>query len=172
MKKIIVCFIAIIMVLSLCACDFAKDLIDSSLNITARAKTFQCGSLSIELNSEFLTMNFIDDSYDFIWGTDEITVMGIFSEFDKETLDNMTALDYATIFRDQIAHVDPTEIADLDGIPTMQYTTTEDDDETTVLIACYEATDGIWVVMFGVDADDYTEYYASICEYAKTVKCS
>ena len=172
MKKIISILLCMVMVLSLCACDFAKDIIDLTVNDTAVAKTFECGSLSLELNSDFLTMDFVDDNYEFIWGTEDVTIMGLMTEFEQDVLDNMTALDYATLFREQISDFNPSEISNLDGIPIMEYTNAGDDGDVTFLLTFYEATDGIWLVMFGADADVYSEHYTSFCEYAKTVRCN
>ena len=102
MKKILALILVACMAFSLCACDFAKDLADSTLNIKAQAKTFDFDGISIELTTDFVRMDFISDEYDFIVGTETLTLMGIKVENEGSALDEIPVKDFAENFRSLI----------------------------------------------------------------------
>ena len=171
MKRILAFILAACMAFSLCACDFAKDVADSTLNIKAKAKTFEFDGISIELTTDFMRMDFISDEYDFIVGTETLTLMGIKVENEGSALDEIPVKDFAENFRSLILSSNPTEITLIDDIPTMQYTASEDGDEQTIAVMFYKGSDCFYVLCFGASSDTFKEQYKDICKYAKTVKC-
>ena len=74
MKKVLALFMVICFMTTLCGCTFLKDV--SDLSGKEEPKTFQFDGVSIELTTEFLRMDFISKDYDFVVGTDDLTVMG------------------------------------------------------------------------------------------------
>ena len=171
MKKILALILVACMAFSLCACDFAKDLADSTLNIKAQAKTFDFDGISIELTTDFVRMDFISDEYDFIVGTETLTLMGIKVDSEDTALNDVSVKDYAESFRSLMLSSNPTEITLIDDIPTMQYTASEDGDEQTIAVMFYKGSDCFYVLCFGASSDTFKEQYKDICKYAKTVKC-
>lgn len=174
MKRLISILICVAMMFSLCACDLVDDIADMTENVQAVPKTFEYNDFTIELTSDFLTMDFVDDEYDFIWGTTQITIMGLLAEMEPDVLENITAFDYATAYREEIkkANIEPSKIEDLDGIPVMKYTTDSAMGELSVMTAFYKGSQGVWVVLYNVRTDIYDENYKAICQYAKSVKCN
>ncbi len=173
MKKLVLILLCVSMVLSLTACGFSKRIVEAAENKAETVKTFRCDDLSIELTNDFMTMNFIDDTYNFIWGSGDVTVMGLYSEFEDDILQNMDVFEYAQAFRDNLSESDPSEVTLLDTIPTIEHTTIDEKGEKMIyLLAFYKAEHGIWLVTFGAEEDDYSEHYSDICKYAKTVKCN
>ena len=171
MKRLLVVLLAVCMTFSLCACTFAKDVADSTLNIKAKAKTFEFDGISIELTTDFMRMDFISEEYDFIVGTETLTLMGIKMDNGETALGDMPVKDFAENFRSLMLDSNPTKITLIDNIPTMQYTASEDGEEQTIAVMFYKASDCFYVLCFGADSEDFNEQYEDICKYAKTVKC-
>lgn len=171
MKRILAFILVACMAFSLCACEFAKDVADSTLNIKAKAKTFEFDGISIELTTDFMRMDFISDEYDFIVGTETLTLMGIKVDNEGSALDEIPVNDFAENFRSLMLSSNPTEITLIDDIPTMQYTASEDGEEQTIAVMFYKGSDCFYVLCFGASSDNFKEQYNDICKYAKTVKC-
>lgn len=161
----------ICLMFSLCGCAFLRDVADSTVNNDEKAKVFDFEGLSIELTTDFLRMDFISEDYDVIVGDGEITVMGIKMLNEETQLGDLTVMEFAQNFRSQMEANNPTEITEIDGIPTMQYVSTEGDDVQKIAVMYYKASDCFWILCFAVEADDFAENYNDICKYAKTVKC-
>lgn len=171
MKKVLSVVVVLVLCLSLCGCAFARDVADSTLNIKEKAKTFYFDGISIELTTDFLQMDFISDDYDFIVGTEDLTIMGIKLLNSETQMGDCTVDEFAENFRSLLLENNPTEIIKIDGIPAMQYISTEGDDVQTIAVMYYKGSDCFWVLCFAAESDDFVENYNDICKYAKSVKC-
>jgi len=171
MKKVISVLVAVLLLLSLCACDLLSDAIDSVENEEAKPKTFTYEGISIELTTDFLRMDFISEEYDFIVGDDLLAVMGMKVTFDDTDISNYTVKEFAENFHQVFEENNPTELTDIDGIPVFQYRVIDDEDDQTMAVTFHKAEDCFWLVMFGADTAEFSKVYPDICKYAKTVKC-
>lgn len=171
MKKALSILMVVCLMVSLCACDFLEDVADSAMNMEAEAKIFDFEGISIELTTDFLRLDFIDDDYEFIVGDEVLTVMGIKTLYEGTDLEDLTVLEFADNFRSLMEADNPTEITEMDGIPTMQYTGSDSEGEVTCAVMYYKASDCFWVVCFATSTEDFDGMYGDICRYAKTVKC-
>lgn len=171
MKKFLCVLLAAVLFVTLCGCSFLKDVGDLAANDVAQDKTFEFDDLSIELTTDFLRMEFLEDEeWDFVVGSEKITVMGLKEDVEEDLAQEITVTDYANAFR-SILEVDSTEIIEKEGIPMMQYTADGDNGKNTINVAFYKGTNCFWTVCFGTKAGDFDENYDEICKYAKTVKC-
>lgn len=172
MKKVISVLLCAVLMLSLCSCQFVQDLADMTQNGTPVAKTFEKDGFSIELDSSFLTMDFISEEYAFIWGNAHTTVMGLFVEY-GDILPEGTAVEtYAKAFRETLEGVTPSELRTEGGVFMLDYEgDAEDGGVMSILTSFHQAEDGIWIVMYSVPSDEYEERYETLCGYAKSVKC-
>lgn len=171
MKKVLSVLMAFCLIFSLCACDFANDIVDSTLNIKAKSKTFEFDGLSIELTTEFLRMDFVSEDYDFIVGTETLTLMGMKIVHTETDLGELPVIEFARNFRSRMLESNPTAVTEIDGIPTMQYTAGDEGEKQTIAVMFYKNDDCFWVLCFGASSEDFNEEYDNICKYAKTVKC-
>ncbi len=171
MKKVLVILVSLCLALSLCACNFVKDIADMAANDKATQKTFEFEGISIELTTDFLRMDFVSEDYEFVVGDENIALFGMKIDFEESDLSNYSALEFAKYFRDLMSEDNPTEVAEVEGIPSMQYVSTEDGEEQTIILMFYKASDCFWILGFGVSSSDYEEFYPEIKGYAKTVKC-
>lgn len=165
MKKILAVLMAILLIFTLCACDFLKDVKDMAENEVAQPKTFEAEGISIGLTTDFLQMDFVDKDYDFIFGDKTLTVMGEKWLNSETELGDFTVAEFAEYHRFLLEKINPTALSDLEGIPTMQYTT----EDITAAIMYYKATDCFWIVTFACDSDKFTNIYDDITQYAKSV---
>ena len=173
MKKIISICISLILCLTLCSCDFMQDVMDLAESVgNVQSKTFEFDGLTIELTTGFLRMDFISDDYDFVVGDGTVTVLGVKSDHDDTELRDLTVMEYAELFRENMEEVNPTEIQEIDGIPTLQYAVDTDDGEQTFAVMYYKGTDCFWVVCFAAYTDIFPDNYDDICKYAKSVQCN
>lgn len=171
MKKVISVLLVLVLCTGLfCGCDTLEDVIDSTK--TEKAKTFEFEGISIELTTDFLRMDFIDENFDFVVGNEEIAIMGLKVPFEDSDFSNITTLDYAESLQSAMVSQNPTEVTELDGIPTMQYEDFGDEELQRMAVMFYKGSDCFWLIIFGTEADDFAECYDEICKYAKTVKCS
>lgn len=171
MKKFITVILAVCFIFSLSGCSFLKDVSDMAQNEIPQAKTFKADGLSIDLTTDFLNMDFINKEYNFIIGNDDLTVMGEKWLNTETELGDFTVGEFAEYHRFLLEKINPTILNDMDGIPTMKYTTTADDGgEITAAVMYYKATDGFWIVTFAADTDKFLKLYDEICTYAKSVK--
>ncbi len=168
MKKILALIMIVCLMLSLCGCTFLKDLSDSTRD--EEPKTFEYDGISIELTTNFVRMDFVSEEYDLVIGNDDLTVIGV-----KAVLDDggtTSAAEFAEIYRSVIEKHNPTEVTELDGIPTLQCIMKEDGEEDLkVATMFYKGSSCLWVVCFAADEDEFSGQYDDICKYAKTVKC-
>ena len=172
MKKLISVCLAVMLCFTLCSCDFMQDVVDFASNMeNAQSKTFEFDGLSIELTTSFLRMDFISEEYDFVVGDGTVTVMGMKMLNADTDLGDLTVKGFAENFRSLMEDSDPTEITEIDGIPTMNYTAPSDDGDQTIAVMFYKGSDCFWAVCFGCYADIFTDTYGDICKYAKTVEC-
>ena len=168
MKKLLAIFTVICVMFSLCGCVFLKDMADSAG--FEKPKTFEYDGLSIELTNDFLRMDFVSEEYDFIIGTEEITVLGV--KVDVEDNENISDMDYAVAFRNAFIDNNPTELTEISSIPTLNYEFSDDNGKNqTAAVMFYKGTDCFWVVTFATLSNNFDELYDEICGYAKTVKC-
>ncbi len=168
MKKILALLMTICLIFALCSCTFLKDLSDSTRS--AEPKVFEYDGISIELTTEFLRMDFVSEDFDFVIGNDGLTVMGLKVPFENNA--EFSAMDYAQSFHSNFTSYNPTQITEIDGIPTFEYVMSDEkDDDLKYAVTFYKGTDCFWVLLFAEDIDDFDEHYADICKYAKTVKC-
>ncbi len=173
MKRILALLLSVMMIFSLCACDFMKDLSDFVENDTPTSKTFDLDGISIELTTDFIRMDFLDEEYDFVIGTESVSVFGFDMTFDDTGLDKASVLEFADVFRQQMMNTYPdiTEIVDEGGIQMFQYADSEDGEALTSVVAFYKASDRFWIITFAIETKDYEKLYPEICKYAKSVKC-
>lgn len=171
MKKTISLLLCFCLAFCLCGCDFLRDVADSA-NGEKTPKTFDFEGISMELTNEFLRMDFISEKYDFVVGNEKLSVMGIKMDSKESNLENLSVLEFAKFFRELMKDDNPTEVTEISQIPTMQYTTTDDDGENqTAAVMFYKGTDCFWIVCFVTKTDNFEESYEEICGYAKTVVC-
>ena len=171
MKKILSVLLVVCMLFSLCGCDFIADIADNVINDEVKPKTFEFEELSIELTTEFLRMDFISDDYEFVVGNGEISVFGMKLPFEETELGEYSVQEFAEYFHSAMEEDKPTEVTQIDGIPTFQYSAVEDGDPQTVAVMMYKAKDCFWILLFGGKTDAFNEEYDNICRYAKSVKC-
>ena len=171
MKKLIAVILAVCFIFSLSGCSFLKDVSDMAQNEIPQAKTFKADGLSIDLTTDFLQMDFVDKDYNFIIGNDDLTVMGEKWLNSDTELGDFTVGEFAEYHRFLLEKINPTILNDMDGIPTMKYTTTADDGgEITAAVMYYKSDDSFWIVTFAADTDKFLKLYDEICTYAKSVK--
>ncbi|MBE6740206.1 MAG: hypothetical protein E7565_07800 [Ruminococcaceae bacterium] len=169
MKKVIAVLMCICFVFTLCGCTFLKDVADSAG--IEKPKVFEYEGVSIELTTDFFRMDdLLSEDYDFVIGDGDVTVMGV-----KAVLDDAgqtTPDEFAELYRSVISQQNPTEVTELDGIPTFQFVMKEnEEDDLKVAVMFYKGSGPIWVVTFATDVEDFNEHYEDICKFAKTVKC-
>ena len=99
MKKFFAVLMVVLLTFSLCGCDFLKDVSDMAQNKVAQAKTFEFDGLSIDLTTDFMRMNFVDEDYDFIVGTVGITIMGAKWLNSETELGDFTVTEFAEYHR-------------------------------------------------------------------------
>ena len=171
MKKLICVSLVLFLFVSLCACDAAEEILEFSEKVNA--KTFTEGELSIDLTRDFLRMDILAEGFDFAMSDGDITIFGERMDYSQNDQFTLSAWEYAEAIREGLKMRDSdmaTEVTDLDGIPTIQYTVLDDDGEKmTFLYAIYEATDAFWLVQFGFETEDYEEYYPLAQQYARSV---
>lgn len=171
MKKILSILMVVCLIFSLSACDFAGDVVDSTLNIKADPKTFEFDGLSIELTTDFLRMDFISEEYDFVVGSEDLTVMGIKWPHTETGLGDLPVIEFAKNFRSLMLESNPTSVTEISGVPYMQYSADEGDGEQTIGVTFYKNDDCFWVLCFGAPSENFDKEYDNICKYAKSVKC-
>ncbi len=167
MKKLICICLVLILSMSLCACDAAEEILELSGKLNA--KTFTVDGLSIDLTRDFIRLDFLAEDFDFAIGSEDITILGT----NMGDAGDMSAWDFAVALREGMSNETVTEVADLEGIPTMLYTVIDDDgEEMTFMYAIYEASEGLWLLQFGFETDDYNELYPLVKQYALSVTCN
>lgn len=171
MKKVLAVLLSLCLALSLCACNFVKDIADMAASGEATAKTFEFEGISIELTTDFLRMDFVSEDYEFVVGDENVSVFGMKIDFEETDLSDYSALEFAKYFRDLMSEDNPTEVIEIEGIPSMQYASNEDGEEQTIVLMFYKASNRFWIISFGVSSSDYEEFYPQIKGYAKSVKC-
>ena len=170
MKKFFAVILMLLLTVALCGCDFLKDVNDMAENPVAKPKTFEAEGISIELTTDFLQMGFVDEDYDFIIGDKTLTVMGEKWLNSETELGDFTVNEFAEYHRFLLEQINPTELSDLDGIPTMQYKTPADDGgNITAAVTYYKTEDCFWVVTFAADSEKFSKIYDDICKYAKSI---
>lgn len=170
MKKFLAIVLVVVLSLSLCGCDLLKDIVDSTKS--EKAKTFDFEGISIELTTSYLRMEFISEEYDFIVGNETVSVFGIKIPFNENGLEALSVSEYAQNFHDAMQDENPTDVTLIDSIPSLQYTSVnEDGEEQTAAVMFYKGTDCFWVICFVTESEDFSDSYEDICKFAKSVKC-
>lgn len=171
MKKMICILLALMLMLSFSACDSVENTLET-LVLTASAKTFTVDNLSIELTRDFMRMDILVPDTDFCISSEDVVIAGWRIDFDVNDAEDITAWDYAAVFREAMEEPTMTEVASLEGIPTMQYESVDaDGDPQTVFIAVYESSQCLWLLEFIFDLEDYDELYPQVEQYALSVTC-
>ena len=171
MKKILCILLALSLMLCFSACDSIENTLET-LVLTANAKTFTVDELTLELTRDFMRMDILVPDTDFCISSGDVVIAGWRIDYDENELEDISARDYAAAFREAMDEPTMTEIADLNGIPTMQYQSINADDETqTVFIAVYESSQCLWLLEFIFDLEDYDELYPTVEQYALSVTC-
>ncbi len=163
MRKIISVIACFAILFCLCSCGFDAENLDKLINGEPKVKVFQIDGLYIELNRDFMKMNFISDEYDFIFGDGDVTVLGLYS-----AVEGVTAEEYAEYFYESLEGADPAGVTKVGEVPTVGYTSV-DDEVHRYIVAFYETDGGIWSVTFGGEERSYNERYEDICKYIKSV---
>ncbi len=132
---------------------------------------FDLDGISIELTSDFLRTDFVNEEFDFIVGTEYLTVMGIKVDDNGSGIIDYSVLEFAEQFRPLLESDDPSDITVTDGIPTFQYRSVSDGIDQTNAVMFYKGSDCFWVVSFITSTDVFDGTYDEIIKYAKTVKC-
>ena len=172
MKRILSILLAALLCISFCACGAMENALEA-IDVPATPKTFTVENLTIDLNDDFFRMDAIAPEYDFCIGSEHISILGLRVDFAEYELDGIDLWEYAEAYHSVTEQSTLTELKDLNGIPTMQYEASDDDDSAkTVFIAFYEASDCFWVLNFAFDADEYSTLYPLAEQYALSVKCS
>lgn len=168
MKKILSAFLVFCLLLSLCGCTFLSDVAD--MGEKEEPKIFEFDDISMELTTKYLRMDFVSEDYEFIVGNDVLTIMGTEVEFEDTDLAKLTVIEFAEYFRGLMVDNNPTEISEIDGIPTMQYTAISDSKEQTATIKYYKSDESFWIICFVIDSKNYEDLSDDIKKFAKTVK--
>lgn len=183
MKKIIAVILVVCMAASLCACNstsnlkgLTSDLKDSVQNLTPEAKTFEFDGVSIDLNTEFISMDFLAEDFAFVVGDGDITVMGFYlssEEFGSENTENdFDVKTIAAFYRGATAaNGSPTELSEHNGIPYFEYNDTADGVEQTNLFTFYKTSGDFLVIIFAFDSASAETLRPTALGYAETVKC-
>lgn len=167
MKRLICLILAMLLSLSLCACDAAENVLDTLTK--AKPKTFTVDALTLELTDDFFRLDMLAKDFDFAIGSEDITILGT----NMGDAGDMSAWDFAVALREGMGSETVTEVADLEGIPTMLYTVMDDDgEEMTFMYAIYIASDGLWLLQFGFESEDFEELYPLVKQYACSVTCN
>ena len=169
MKKIFAILLASCLLLSLCGCDFVKDVADSMEE--EQSKVFEFDGVSMELTNKFLRMDFVDEDYAFIVGNGTLTIMGTKVAMEGTDLADLDIGTYAERFRSLLEVDNPTPISVEDGIPSLQYRVAEDSVDQTCAVMFYKGTTHFWAICFVTDTDVFDANEADIWKYAKTVDC-
>ncbi|MBQ7045847.1 MAG: hypothetical protein IJN65_05075 [Clostridia bacterium] len=171
MKKVLSVLLVFCLMLSLCGCAFLRDVAD--MDKREEPKIFEFDDVSMELTTKYLRMDFVSEDYEFIVGNQELTIMGSKVEFDDTDLQELTVSEFAEHFRSLMLDDNPTEIYQIDGIPTMQYTATGDDSkEQTATVKYYKSDESFWIICFVTFSEDYEDLSGDIEKFAKSVKFS
>ena len=171
MRKITAIIITFLLAFAFCGCTTLKDVGDYVENDQPKPKTFEYDGISIDLTADFLRMDFVDEDCDFIIGDGDLTIMGEKWLNSETELGDFTVQEFAEYHRFLLEKINPTILSDLDGIPTMKYTTTGDDGkDITAAVMYYKAKDCFWILTFATDSDIFLKTYDDISEYAKSVK--
>ncbi len=168
MKKILSMLLTFCLLLSLCGCTFLSDV--AEMGEKEEPKTFEFDDVSIELTTKYLRMDFISEDYEFVVGNTELSIFGTKVEHDETDLQKLTVLEFAEYFRGLMLSNNPTEISEIDGIPTMQYIATEDSKEYTNVVKFYKSDDSFWMISFVILSEKYDDMSDDIRKFAKTVK--
>lgn len=171
MKKTLSILMAVCLLFSLCGCTFLKDVTDFALNDEAVAKTFRFDGISIELTTDFLRMDSLKENYDFVVGTDTLSVLGLKMPDAETGLRDFTVREYAENFHSLVEELGPDEVTEIDGIPMFKYRDTDEDGEMTLALTFYRGSDCFWIIFFSAETENFDGFYSDICKYAKTVKC-
>ena len=167
MKRILVFLCALLLIFSFTACENAKKVLD----VPAKGKTFTVDNFSITLTDDFFHMDSLVESCDFCISSEDIVIAGFQVSF--EELGEVSARDYAEVFRTTMDQDTMSEIRELDGIPVMQYESASKDGVMQIVyIAVYESDDSLWLVEFISDKDFFEQEQSLIEQYAKSVVCS
>lgn len=170
MKKFLAIIMVVVLSLSFCGCDFLKDVVDSTKG--EKAKTFDFEGISMELTTTYLRMEFISEQYDFIVGNETVSIFGMKVPCSEDELNALSVSEYAQNFHDAMEQDNPTEVTLIDGIPSLQYTAVnEDDEEQTTAVMFYKGKDCFWVICFVTLSQEFEDNYDDICKFAKSVKC-
>jgi hypothetical protein len=127
--------------------------------------TFQRGSMSITLPSEFEEINRPD--YTVCYNSAEVTVFVL-----RETVADTTLAEYADGVRSANAWLSPDPIETVDGLTTMEYVYENIPAQMTI---CYFATmfqdssGDFWLIQFCCEDYFYEQYRPQFIEWAKTV---
>lgn len=176
MKKLIAVLILVCMAVSVSACgsasEFTQDVIDSAVNKEVKSKTFEFDGGSIELNTGFYTMNFVSEDYDFILGDGTLTVMGKKQVYVNAEISKLTASEYASAQQENLASFSPTELTEVDGIPTFLCFSENEGGELVMSNWYFKTSEGFWCVIFAANKSVFDGLYEDICGYAKSIKFS
>ncbi len=133
----------------------------------ANEKVFTSDGMHITLTEGFKEKEM--EGYTACYDSPEIAVFTL-----KETGDNittMTVLDYAQLVLSANASKSPKNIETIDGIPSMEYTYTNETTnvEYQYLTFMYKAADAFWLVQFTCKTEDYEADKPYFINWAKTV---
>ena len=157
MKKIVALCLALGLLLCFTSCA-PKSLLEADCDV------YTVKGMSITLPEVF-------EEVDYTWvtasyHTPEVTVFVV-----REVAADMTLAEYAQAVYEVNEYREPSAIADVEGLTTMEYSFYEPAGMKTV---CYFATmfegpDAFWLIQFSCDEGDYETYRPYFIEWAKTV---
>lgn len=133
-------------------------------------KIFNSSGINIYLPNDF-RKTYLED-YTFVYGTDEVLIMGIKEDFSLiENFENYTLEEYGNLVI-QNNDLIGIELKSLYGLKYFEYEY-EDSELNNVYVYysfVYKSNDAFWLIQFATDKTNSSKYFSQIIEWAKSVK--
>lgn len=159
MKRFFAMLMALVMMLSLCACGAAAD------------KVFTCGDLSITLTTGFKESSV--EGQDAFYESRSVGVTVV--EDAKANIaggDTMTKKEYGELVIELSERESLLGVTELDDLTYFSYVSAVDSDSYTYEAYIYESADAFWLVQFFCLTDNYSKHIDSFRNWARTVTVS
>ena len=162
MKKLLVGLLALWMVVLLAGC--AKD------PRKGEAKTFTNEGISITLTDVFRKTDV--EGFAVAYDSSKVGVLVTKEAFaDIPNADTLTLEDYAQLVLN-VNEDKTSEVKNTDGLTYLEYVAKSNGKNYGYLVCMYRGTDAFWLVQFAVPESDFSDYRASLVDWAKTVTFS
>ena len=162
MKKWLLCLLAVLMVLSIAACN--KD------TVTASDKVFSSNGMNITLTSAFKESRI--DGYTVVYDSPEIAVFGLREAYaDAAQLKDMTLSEYADIIYKNNSSKSPKPVSTVDGLTVIEYEFHNEklNKNYSYFTVMFKCDDCFWMVQFTCETKNYEANRPYFINWAKTV---